>query len=47
MMIRLEFVAICVEFNIDPEIALENINVVEAIKACDVEKLKHILMSEF
>jgi len=42
-----EFTALCAERTIDPSIALENDNLVEALKARDDEAVVTILDNEF
>jgi hypothetical protein len=42
-----EFVALCYEQNISPDIALENDDVVEALKARDDDLVQQLLTNEF
>jgi hypothetical protein len=42
-----EFVAICTEKTIDPVLALENDEVIQAIKSNDVDLLVTVLDSQF
>ena len=42
-----QFAALCEELTIDPAIALENENVVEALKEKDDEAVERILKEEF
>lgn len=42
-----EFVALCEQHTIDPRIALENENLVEALEARDDDEVKRILKEEF
>ena len=42
-----EFAALCSEYCIDPAIALENEDIVEALKNRDVEAVADILANEF
>ncbi len=46
-MTKTEFVIICNEYFIDPSLALENDNVIQAIKANDSKALVDILKNEF
>jgi hypothetical protein len=46
-MTKSEFVAICVDRTIEPSLALENDDVVQAIQANDVEVLINVLDSQF
>ena len=46
-MTKSEFTALCAERTIDPSIALENDNLVEALKARDDEAVVTILDNEF
>jgi hypothetical protein len=46
-MTKSQFVYLCNESNIDPSIALENDDVIKAIKSDDVEMLQFILDNEF
>ena len=46
-MTQTQFTAICGELLIDPAIALENENVVAALKAKDDAKVRKVLESEF
>jgi hypothetical protein len=46
-MTRNEFLIICGDFNLDPGIALENENVVKAIREDDKDNLKEVLTNEF
>ena len=46
-MTLLEFEALCGELCIDPAIALENEDVVEAIKAKDWDRVERLLKEEF
>lgn len=46
-MTQSEFTALCAERTIDPSIALENDNLVEALKARDDEAVVTILDNEF
>jgi hypothetical protein len=42
-----QFIYLCNESNIDPAIALENDNIVAAIKAGDTEMVQFLLLTEF
>lgn len=42
-----QFASICAQYSIDPAIALENDNVIAAIRAGDVAALAAVLASEF
>jgi hypothetical protein len=42
-----EFFILCSEHNLPPEIALENENLVQALRDRDSEKVKQILNTEF
>ena len=42
-----EFVHICLTFTIDPQLALENENIVNALQNRDDEKVIQILENEF
>jgi hypothetical protein len=42
-----QFAALCVKFTVDPAIALENENVVEALREKDDEAVERILKEEF
>ena len=42
-----EFLIECGNYDISPDIALENDNVVAAVKAKDIDKLRDILLNEF
>ena len=46
-MTKNEFVAICIEKTIDPSLALENDEVIQAIKSNDVDLLVTVLDSQF
>ena len=46
-MTKLEFILECNELLIDPAIALENEQVVEALKNRDDDEVKRLLMEEF
>jgi hypothetical protein len=46
-MSRNEFLVLCSAYSIDPDIALENDNVVEALRNRDDEIVASILESEF
>lgn len=46
-MTQSQFIYLCNESTIEPSIALENENVIKAIKAGDVELLQFILDNEF
>lgn len=46
-MTQSQFIYLCNESSIDPAIALENDNVIKAIKAGDLEMLQFILDNEF
>ena len=46
-MTKFEFLALCGEHNIDPEIALENDAIIEALKAKNDEQVVEILTKEF
>lgn len=46
-MTKSEFIAMCVERTIEPSIALENDDVVQAIQSNDVEVLINVLDSQF
>lgn len=41
------FISICMAHTVDPQIALENENVREAIKADDIARLENVLEEEF
>lgn len=42
-----QFNTLCAQYYIDPAIALENDNIVAAIKAGDVEMVQFLLANEF
>jgi hypothetical protein len=46
-MTKSEFIAMCVERTIEPSIALENDDVVQAIQSNDVDVLINVLDSQF
>jgi hypothetical protein len=46
-MTKTEFAALCLEMMIDPYVALENENLVEALQARDDRKAIEILANEF
>jgi hypothetical protein len=46
-MTKSEFVALCVDRTIEPSIALENDDVIQAIQSNDVEVLINVLDSQF
>ena len=46
-MTKNEFVAICTEKTIDPSLALENDEVIQAIKSNDVDLLVTVLDNQF
>ena len=46
-MTQSQFVALCTQRTIDPSIALENDDVVQAIKSGDIELLTSILDNQF
>jgi hypothetical protein len=46
-MTKTEFASLCLEFQIDPYIALENENLVEALQNRDDRKAIEILTNEF
>ena len=46
-MTKTEFAALCLKFQIDPYVALENENLVEALQARDDRKAIEILVNEF
>ena len=46
-MTKNQFMALCAAACIDPAIALENDNVVAAIRAGDVDQVKYLLTNEF
>jgi hypothetical protein len=46
-MTHLEFITLCNEHTIDPSLALENENIVEALKARDDAQVVEILTNEF
>jgi hypothetical protein len=46
-MSRNEFLVLCSEYSIDPDMALENDNVVEALRNRDDLRVETILESEF
>ena len=46
-MSRNEFLVLCSAYNIDPDMALENDNVVEALRNRDDLRVETILESEF
>jgi hypothetical protein len=46
-MTKSEFIAMCVDRTIEPSIALENDDVVQAIQSNDVEVLINVLDSQF
>jgi hypothetical protein len=47
IMTKTEFAALCLELLIDPYVALENENLVEALQARDDRKAIEILVNEF
>lgn len=46
-MTKTEFMILCGEYLIEPNIALENENICEALRQRDDEQVKHILENEF
>lgn len=46
-MTKNEFAALCAEHTIDPAVALENENIVEALRNKDDAEVKRILKEEF
>jgi hypothetical protein len=46
-MTRLEFLALCGEYNVDPAVALENEAVVEALRQRDAAEVERVLREEF
>lgn len=46
-MTQSQFAALCTERTIDPSLALENDDVIQAIKSGDIELLTSILDSQF
>lgn len=42
-----DFIRICTQYTVDPYIALENYNCVEALRANNCELLEKILQEEF
>lgn len=46
-MTKNEFAALCLELQIDPYVALENENLVEALQSRDDRKAIEILVNEF
>jgi|GEM_PF-2901404 len=44
---KLEFLALCGEFNLDPGIALEMVNLAEAVAKNDMPEVNRILSQEF
>jgi len=46
-MTKNEFMQLCAAACIDPAIALENDNVIDAIRAGDVERVQYLLTNEF
>lgn len=46
-MTQTQFQMLCGEYLIEPNIALENENICEALRQRDAEKVKHILETEF
>lgn len=46
-MTKTEFAALCLKFQIDPYVALENENLVEALQSRDDRKAIEILANEF
>ena len=46
-MTKSEFIAMCVERTIEPSIALENDDVIQAIQSNDVDVLINVLNSQF
>ena len=46
-MTKNEFMAICIEKTIDPSLALENDEVIQAIKSNDVDLLVTVLDNQF
>ena len=46
-MTKSEFVALCVDRTIEPSIALENDDVIQAIQSNDVDVLINVLNSQF
>jgi len=41
------FIQLCAEVMVDPAIALENPNIVDALRKCDDEEVERILREEF
>ena len=46
-MTKTEFLALCAQACIDPAIALENDDVIDAIRAGDVDRVQYLLTNEF
>lgn len=46
-MTKTEFAALCLELQIDPYVALENENLIEALQSRDDRKAIEILVNEF
>jgi hypothetical protein len=46
-MTKNQFMELCAAACIDPAIALENDNVIDAIRAGDVEQVQFLLLNEF
>jgi hypothetical protein len=46
-MTKNEFMQLCAAACIDPAIALENDNVIDAIRAGDAQRVKYLLTNEF
>lgn len=46
-MTKTEFMILCGEYLIEPNMALENENICEALRQRDAEQVRHILENEF
>jgi hypothetical protein len=46
-MTRTEFLILCLKYNIDPALALENENIVKALRAKNNAEVERILENEF
>jgi len=45
-MTQVEFMLLCLDHNIDPQCALEDDNLVQAVKAKDWERVRYIIVHE-
>jgi hypothetical protein len=45
-MCKVEFMLLCLDHNIDPQCALEDENLVQALKDKDWERVRHIVLHE-